>query len=136
MTFREHQDALRASQQHVLDRPAPAPADPPRTQRRVAMWVVGALVIIGGIAIVRGCDGASAAEIDAQRPHEIWALRSGATYSETMLNLVRITAPEQKPYPSRADCMIAITGVRIDKLLGGQGGWRLRCEPIDERRVN
>jgi hypothetical protein len=133
MTFREHQDALRASQQHVLDRPAPAPADPPRTQRRLAMWVGGALLVIGGIALARGVLGA---EIDAQRPHEIWALRSGAQYSETMLNLVRIAAPEQKPYPSRADCMIAITGVRIDKLLGGQGGWRLRCEPIDERRVN
>lgn len=101
--------------------PGPDIVAPEIKRSRVLMrTVVGALFIIGAIAIARGVLG-------AEQPgrFEIVAYPAGKDLREDRPNLIVIAGP----YSGREECRIAIASVKL------ANGKRLRCDRIEDRRV-
>lgn len=138
-TANEH---LRSSMHNSINFPNHAPLcccegaetvvviDGPTMRSKIVSWCVFPVVIL---ALVVGCIAAvNATERTPDRPFEIIALRTGAYYREDRPNIVRISLPNQKPYASKTDCDIAIFSVRVDRMMGGEAGWKLSCRESDK----
>lgn len=82
---------------------------------------VGAAAMI--LAVPRAGRGAEY-EIRAERA-------SGALLRHDEPNSHRIRDPDEEPFVSVEDCRQAIKGVRVDKHLRYQAGWKLVCRPVD-----
>lgn len=90
---------------------------------RTSLWIVGALVLIGAIAIARGVSGA---ERTVDGEYEINFTRAGRDYRVGSPNLGFVAGP----YESREVCRHAIQFVKVR-----ESGLRLRCDPVEQTRV-
>ena len=125
--FHDLQSHLRDSQAE-RDLPVMQMVEPPVDPRRRSRWVGWSVLLAVFVGLfVAMCAAPHAAE--PAKNYEIWAVRaSGAQLREDQPNWVRI---RMEPYPTRADCMEAITSIRLDRFIGGQSGWRLTCRQLE-----
>lgn len=88
------------------------------------MWVAGACLVIGGIAIARGVFGA---ERVTPGPHEIVLFAHGKDYEIAGRTFFVLSGP----YEDRAACKEAMKRLVV-KVTGG----KLACFPVETGRVN
>lgn len=107
----------------------------PQAQLRLALWVVGAFAILGGISLARGCKDASAAERYSDGPHEIVLFLPPLPQSASLVdheantrqNIFTLSAP----YADRETCNRA----KLRLVVMVKGG-KMVCLPPETRRVN
>lgn len=86
------------------------------------LWWVWLVIVIG---IVMGAIGIASAAEPGTRPYEITLLFKGADY-----DAVERTHRVLATYGSKTECEVMITRVRVEVK-----GARLRCDPVETRRV-